>query len=120
MGRFHFSRNWSKTQKHQLLWWMVQGHPHPFVIATAAQSDSGDSNAIGAIVSSIETILVHNIDDSVIRNLKSMAAQNGRSMEEQARLVFDAFVGMDRQPKKDPGTEIGNLSGNAIVKDEST
>ena len=52
------------------------------------------------------TITVRNIDDSVKRRLRIRAAENGRSMEAEARDILRTAVGHDDAPPKGLGTAL--------------
>jgi len=55
------------------------------------------------------SITIRNIDDAVKTRLRTRAAGNGRSMEEEARLILRAAVGRAAVPEKGLGTAIHEL-----------
>ncbi len=54
------------------------------------------------------SITIRNLDDDVKTRLRKRAAGNGRSMEEEARLILDA-VGREAAPAKGLGTALHEL-----------
>ncbi len=54
-------------------------------------------------------ITIRNLDDDVKTRLRIRAAENGRSMEEEARLILREAVGGVDVPVKDLGTAINEL-----------
>ena len=55
------------------------------------------------------SITIRNLDDDVKTRLRVRAADNGRSMEEEARLILRAAVGPKDVPEKGLGTAIHKL-----------
>ena len=66
-------------------------------------------------------ILIRNLDDAVLDELRQRAAQKGVSMEEEARRALAAAVGLQRQEaiaRLDAvRAKIGKLSGPSILDD---
>ena len=55
------------------------------------------------------SITIRNLDDEVKTRLRVRAANNGRSMEAEARLILGAAVGRQAVPAKGLGTAIHEL-----------
>ncbi len=55
------------------------------------------------------SITIRNLDDDVKTRLRVRAADNGRSMEEEARLILREAVEREPVPAKDLGTAIHEL-----------
>lgn len=55
------------------------------------------------------SITVRNLDDDVKTELRKRAAGNGRSMEEEVRLILGEAVGREAVPRKGLGTAIHEL-----------
>ena len=55
------------------------------------------------------SITIRNLDDDVKTSLRMRAAANGRSMEEEARLLLREAVGREAVPAKGLGTAINEL-----------
>ena len=55
------------------------------------------------------SITVRNIDDGLKRRLRVRAAENGRSMEQEAREILRAALGQEPEPPGNLGTAIHNL-----------
>ena len=55
------------------------------------------------------SITIRNLDDDVKTRLRVRAADNGRSMEEEARLILREAVGRETAPEKGLGTAIHEL-----------
>ncbi len=55
------------------------------------------------------SITIRNLDDGVKTRLRMRAAGNGRSMEEEARLILREAVGREAVPAKGLGTAIHEL-----------
>ncbi len=55
------------------------------------------------------TIMVRNIEDSLKRRLRIRAAENSRSMEEEARDILRAALSQEAVPAKNLGTAIHAL-----------
>ena len=55
------------------------------------------------------SITIRNLDDDVKIRLRMRAAGNGRSMEEEARLIMREAVGRETAPEKGLGTAIHEL-----------
>ena len=55
------------------------------------------------------SITIRNLDDEVKTRLRVRAADNGRSMEEEARLILRDAVGREDVPAKGLGTAIHEL-----------
>ena len=55
------------------------------------------------------SITIRNLDDEVKTRLRMRAANNRRSMEEEARLILRAAVGPEPVPAKGLGTAIHEL-----------
>ena len=55
------------------------------------------------------SITIRNLDDDVKTGLRVRAAGNGRSMEEEVRLILREAVGEDAVPAKGLGTAIHEL-----------
>ena len=55
------------------------------------------------------SITIRNLDDDVKTRLRMKAAGNGRSMEEEARLILREAVGRETVPAKGLGTAIHAL-----------
>ena len=55
------------------------------------------------------SITIRNLDDEVKARLRVRAADNGRSMEEEARLILRDAVGREYVPAKGLGTAIHEL-----------
>ena len=52
------------------------------------------------------SITIRNLDDDVKTRLRVRAAENGRSMEEEARVILRDAVGREEVPSKGLGTAI--------------
>ena len=52
------------------------------------------------------SITIRNLDDDVKTRLRIRAAEKGRSMEEEARLILREAVGREEAPEKGLGTAI--------------
>ncbi len=52
------------------------------------------------------SITIRNLDDDVKTRLRIRAAEKGRSMEEEARLILREAVGREEMPAKGLGTAI--------------
>ncbi|MCE2453658.1 MAG: plasmid stabilization protein [Nitrospinae bacterium] len=52
------------------------------------------------------SITIRNLDDDVKNRLRMRAAENGRSMEEEAGLILREAVGREVAPEKGLGTAI--------------
>ena len=57
------------------------------------------------------SITIRNLSDGVKRRLRVRAAENGRSMEEEARVILRQAVGEQARPAKGLGTAIHELFG---------
>ena len=55
------------------------------------------------------SITIRNLDDNAMSRLHVRAAGNGRSMEEEARLILREAVGRETVPEKGLGTAIHEL-----------
>ena len=55
------------------------------------------------------SITVRNLDDSLKRRLRIRAAENGRSMEQEARDILRAALDEEAAPAKNLGTAIHEL-----------
>ena len=55
------------------------------------------------------SITIRNLDDGVKTELRKRAAGNGRSMEEEVRLILGEAVGREAVPPKGLGTAIHEL-----------
>ena len=55
------------------------------------------------------SITIRNLDDDVKTRLRKRAAGNGRSMEEEARLILADAVGREAAPAKGLGTALHEL-----------
>ena len=55
------------------------------------------------------SITVRNLDDGLKRRLRIRAAENGRSMEQEARDILRAALDEDAPPNKNLGTAIHEL-----------
>ena len=55
------------------------------------------------------SITIRNLDDEVKTRLRVRAADNGRSMEEEVRLILREVVGQEDVPAKGLGTTIHEL-----------
>ena len=55
------------------------------------------------------SITVRNLDESLKRRLRVRAAENGRSMEQEARDILRAALDEDAAPTKNLGTAIHEL-----------
>ena len=55
------------------------------------------------------SITIRNLDDDVKTKLRMQAAENGRSMEEEARLILAEAVAREAAPAKGLGTAIHEL-----------
>ena len=55
------------------------------------------------------SITIRNLDDDVKIRLRVRVAGNGRSMEEEARLILPETVGRETAPEKGLGTAIHEL-----------
>ena len=55
------------------------------------------------------SITIRNLNDDVKTKLRMQAAENGRSMEEEARLILAAAVAREAAPAKGLGTAIHEL-----------
>ena len=55
------------------------------------------------------SITIRNLDDEVKTRLRVRAADNGRSMEEEVRLILREVVGQEEVPAKGLGTAIHEL-----------
>ncbi len=55
------------------------------------------------------SITIRNLDDDVKTRLRVRAAENGRSMEEEARVILREAVGREDVPAKGLGTAIHEL-----------
>ncbi len=54
------------------------------------------------------SMTIRNLDDGVKTELRKRAAGNGRSMEEEVRLILRDAVGQEAVPNKDLGTRDGD------------
>ena len=90
---------------------MVQGRLHPFVLVVVSQSDGIDFTAIIAIIAFMASITIRNLDDETKVLLRTRAIQNGRSMEEEVRVILTKTVN-PRERKRGLGTAI-----HALFKD---
>ena len=69
------------------------------------KSRKPQANDIIAIIDGMASITIRNLDESVKVALRKRAAQNGRSMEEEARRILDAELLRDsRRPGEGLGT----------------
>ncbi len=59
----------------------------------------------------VASITVRNLDESLKKRLRIRAAENGRSMEQEARDILRAALDEDRAPTRDLGTAIHELFG---------
>jgi plasmid stability protein len=57
----------------------------------------------------VASITIRNLDDEVKTRLRVRAADNGRSMEEEVRLILREAVGQEAVPAKGLGTAIHAL-----------
>ena len=57
----------------------------------------------------LASITIRNLDDDVKTRLHKRAAANGRSMEEEARLILADAVGREAAPPKGLGTALHEL-----------
>ena len=57
----------------------------------------------------LASITIRNLDDDVKTELRKRAAGNGRSMEEEVRLILGEAVGREAVPAKGLGTAIHEL-----------
>ena len=55
------------------------------------------------------SITVRNLDEDLKRRLRIRAAENGRSMEQEAREILRAALSGDEATVRDPGTAIHEL-----------
>ena len=55
------------------------------------------------------SIIVRNLDDTLKRRLRIRAAQNGRSMEQEARDILRAALDEDSGPTRNLGTTLHDL-----------
>ncbi|MYA96841.1 MAG: plasmid stabilization protein [Nitrospinae bacterium] len=55
------------------------------------------------------SITIRNLDEDVKTRLRVRAAENGRSMEEEARVILRQAVGREKVPAKGLGTAIHEL-----------
>ena len=55
------------------------------------------------------SITVRNLDDGLKRRLRIRAAENGRSMEREARDILRAAIDLDAAPNRNLGTAIHEL-----------
>ena len=55
------------------------------------------------------SITVRNLDDGLKRQLRVRAAENGRSMEQEARDILRAALGEERVPARKLGTALHEL-----------
>ena len=55
------------------------------------------------------SITIRNLDDDVETRLRTRAARNERSMEDEVRLILREAVGRKAHPEKGPGTAIHEL-----------
>lgn len=55
------------------------------------------------------SITVRNLDESLKKRLRIRAAENGRSMEQEARDILQAALDEDAAPARDLGTAIHGL-----------
>ena len=60
-------------------------------------------------VTEVASITIRNLDDDVRTRLRVRAAGNGRSMEEEVRLILREAVGSEAVPEKGLGTAIHEL-----------
>ncbi len=52
------------------------------------------------------SITIRNLDDDVKTGLRKRAAGNGRSMEEEVKVILRQAVGLEDMPNRDLGTAI--------------
>jgi antitoxin FitA len=71
-------------------------------------NDSIDINDCSAIIAIMASITIRNIDDETKARLSSRAVQNGRSMEEEVRVILAKAVNPAGQ-RKGLGTAIHEL-----------
>ncbi len=57
----------------------------------------------------VASITVRNLDETLKRRLRIRAAENGRSMEQEARNILRAALDEDEAPTRDLGTAIHGL-----------
>ena len=57
----------------------------------------------------VANITVRNLDEDLKRRLRIRAAENGRSMEQEARTILRAALAEDGAPTRDLGTAIHEL-----------
>ncbi len=55
------------------------------------------------------SILIRNLDESIKRRLRVLAAEQGHSMEEQARIILEATFGAPKTPERGLGRAISEL-----------
>ena len=62
-------------------------------------------------------LLVRNLDDDVKAKLRVLAAQHGRSMEEEVRAILRQAVAVSARPRGGLGTEIAALFKGIGLRD---
>ncbi len=87
---------------------MVRGRSHPFVLVAVQGGDSLDIIAVIAIIACMANITVRNLDENTKVLLRTRAAQNGRSMEEEVRVILTKTVNPGER-KTGLGTAIHEL-----------
>ena len=63
-------------------------------------------------------LLVRNLEDDVKARLRVLAAQHGRSMDEEARAILRQAVAVSTRPRVGLGTEIAALFKGTGLRDE--
>ena len=97
-----------KPPKRQLQQADGAGTPASICAYGGRQSDSIDINAIGAIIACMANITVRNLDENTKVLLRTRAVQNGRSMEEEVRVILTKTVNPAEQ-RRGIGTAIHEL-----------
>ena len=87
---------------------MVQGRLQPFVMVVVQFGDSLDIIAGIAIIACMANITVRNLDENTKVLLRTRAAQNGRSMEEEVRVILTKAVN-PAERRQGLGTAIHDL-----------
>lgn len=88
---------------------MVRGRSHPFVVSGGGvENNSLDSIACNDIIACMANITVRNLDENTKALLRTRAVQNGRSMEEEVRVILTRTVN-PAERRRGLGTAIHDL-----------
>jgi antitoxin FitA len=87
---------------------MVRGRSHPFALVAVQRGDSFDIIAGIVIIACMANITVRNLDENTKVLLRMRAVQNGRSMEEEVRVILTKTVN-PAERRRGLGTAIHDL-----------